>query len=122
MMLDDFEELLECPLCCEKSEDPRSLPCQHFYCTKCLTRLIETSQFPNRFNCPNCRIEVQIPPGKARDFPAAFMINKLRKAVSKRIKAVKEGRQRCSEHGKELDLYCNKCHENICSKCILDIQ
>ena len=59
---DDLKDTLECPLCYEKCEDPRGLPCQHWYCIKCLTRLIDTAHNPYNFSCPNCRVEIPIPP------------------------------------------------------------
>lgn len=107
--LSALEDMLECPLCFEKSEEPKSLPCQHWFCASCVTRLIEQSS-SNEFQCPSCRAAVPIPPGTAaRDFPVAFMVNRLNDALRGRIPPAPEGRPKCQLHRKELDLHCDRC-------------
>ena len=110
----NIQTMLECPLCFGRNDDRRFLPCHHWFCATCINQLIETAHFPNRFPCPNCRVEVPIPPGKANDFPTAYIINSLEDAVTKQIKS----KLRCIEHEKDLDLYCDKCQKNICAKCV----
>ena len=39
--LDELEVLLECPICMERVNDPRSLPCFHNFCKVCLENYVE---------------------------------------------------------------------------------
>ena len=80
-ILQDLEELLECSLCMEICDNPKTLPCHHWYCKPCIVKLIEKSKQPNSFVCPTCRVEVPTPPEGAAGFPAAFFVNRFVEAV-----------------------------------------
>ncbi|XP_033759488.1 uncharacterized protein LOC117341733 [Pecten maximus] len=52
--------LLECPICLEQMQQPKSLPCLHSFCTKCLGTYIVTDlsgemEDVTSFPCPVCR-------------------------------------------------------------------
>ena len=36
--MEKFEELVTCPICCDRLKSPRMLPCQHTLCFNCLGR------------------------------------------------------------------------------------
>ncbi|CAF0836348.1 unnamed protein product [Didymodactylos carnosus] len=50
----DLESLLECSLCLDRFQEPRLIPCQHTYCTKCIQELCEGS---DTIICPQCRAQ-----------------------------------------------------------------
>ena len=52
-------------------KEPRELPCGHTFCTICLERLIEDSQF---VDCPSCRSKHVIP---RNGFRIDFRTNRL---------------------------------------------
>lgn len=96
----------------------RFLPCHHWYCSLCITKLIDTSDNSGSFLCPNCRVGVLIPAGKVDDFPVAFIINQLRDAVAEQRKRFPSGKSTCVDHKKDLVLYCETCSDYICTKCV----
>ncbi|GAB1606746.1 tripartite motif-containing protein 3-like [Argonauta hians] len=58
---------ITCPICLEILNRPLTLtPCLHSYCTECLRSYVSNSNFTNSngiFPCPECRNEIQLPPG-----------------------------------------------------------
>ena len=58
--LDELEVLLECPICMDRINDPRSLPCFHNFCKVCLEKYVEglrDGKNVETFPCPTCRSE-----------------------------------------------------------------
>ena len=61
--LDELESLLECPICMERINDPRSLPCFHNFCKVCLHKYVEglrDGKNIEMFPCPTCRSEFSL--------------------------------------------------------------
>ena len=61
--LDELESLLECPICMERINDPRSLPCFHNFCKVCLHKYVEGlrgGKNVEMFPCPTCRSEFSL--------------------------------------------------------------
>ena len=61
--LDELESLLECPICMERINDPRSLPCFHNFCKVCLHKYVEglrDGKNVEMFPCPTCRSEFSL--------------------------------------------------------------
>lgn len=50
--LEDFEELLKCDVCKDLLNEPKTLLCQHTFCTSCVSNLKE---------CPMCRLKLFLP-------------------------------------------------------------
>ena len=63
LSLQKLDEELTCPVCTEHFKDPKVLPCLHYYCKTCIADLIKRA-VGGRFNCPECRREVQADPGR----------------------------------------------------------
>lgn len=52
-----LNELLECPVCLKQLDQTcKVLPCQHTFCRRCLTDVVETRK---ELRCPECRILVE---------------------------------------------------------------
>ncbi|OWF48440.1 Tripartite motif-containing protein 2 [Mizuhopecten yessoensis] len=54
------QHLLECPICLERFQEPKSLPCHHSFCQDCLgtyitKELSEKMASATSFPCPVCR-------------------------------------------------------------------
>ena len=52
-----LNELLECPVCLKQLDQTcKVLPCQHTFCRRCLTDVVETRK---ELRCPECRVLVE---------------------------------------------------------------
>lgn len=77
---DGPSESLNCPMCFNRFDDPRVLPCFHTYCRRCLDAHVGGRL---RFPCPSCREEVYLGEGGTIDtLPANSFIGDILKVVS----------------------------------------
>ncbi|XP_053386556.1 uncharacterized protein LOC123538869 isoform X2 [Mercenaria mercenaria] len=67
-------EQLECPVCLDRYETPKVLPCQHTFCLQCLGRVVENR---NVVRCPECRVEHIVPATGISGFPTNITIQRL---------------------------------------------
>jgi hypothetical protein len=58
---ENYEDLVSCSVCYEvfdglsQLKTPKTLPCQHTYCSQCIQNLIKNSPSESKkFNCPQC--------------------------------------------------------------------
>ena len=63
----DLKSLLECSICLETFEDPRTLPCLHSFCKNCLENFVEGKR-NDELNCPVCRCNFTLNEGKDNTF------------------------------------------------------
>ena len=70
-------DVTECPICCESFTDPRSLPCIHAYCLKCIESYGRNNQPGSTMPCLLCRKEFMVPEGGLGALPRNFFIEKL---------------------------------------------
>lgn len=73
-------ETQHCPICLNRYDDPRVLPCFHTYCRRCLDAHVAGRL---RFPCPSCREEVYLGEGGTIDtLPTNSFIGDILKVVS----------------------------------------
>ena len=58
----DLKSLLECSICLETFDDPRTLPCLHSFCKKCLENFVN-GKCEDELNCPVCRRKFKLNEG-----------------------------------------------------------
>ena len=69
---------LNCAVCLERFADPRTLPCHHSFCLRCLRGAPqEQEEGCVLIKCPTCREPSQLPEGGTDQLPTAFLINNL---------------------------------------------
>ena len=69
---------LNCAVCLERFVDPRTLPCHHSFCLRCLGSVQrEEDQECVLIRCPTCRKPTHLPEGGTEQLPTAFLINNL---------------------------------------------
>ena len=121
-----LEEQLTCSICLERYANPRTLPCQHFFCQDCLGHLPVEMREEKRFvRCPTCRHRAQLPDSGACGLPPAFFINNLLEVADSFSKlSLKNGPPNqdepaslCQRHGKPMEVFCESCQELICHHC-----
>ena len=110
---------LTCGVCLDRYTDPRTLPCHHSFCKKCIDRLpVELDNGRPFIKCP-LKCETRILLSKDRAFPPAFHINSLLEIDELLRKTpANEPVQVCPTHNKPRDMFCETCDQLICLRCI----
>ena len=78
--INQLEENLQCTVCLERLNDPRTLPCCHSFCKVCLEGFVKTCRDKaprpiRELPCPNCRTTFVIEPDKqVADMPRNHFI------------------------------------------------
>ena len=97
-----------CPICLEVFDNPKSLPCIHGFCLKCLEQHFRDKKPGNMVPCPLCRKDFRIPREGLCGLQHHFIIQHLVDARG----------SYCDKHkDKQVELYCRDCNENICVLC-----
>jgi len=120
-----LDDITECPICTEVYTDPRSLPCVHTYCLKCLETYCTDKQPGDQLACPLCRKEFTLPSNGVRDLPKNFFVGKF--LQMKKLSSVESKTSPCEacsgneESGSEVQnfasVYCVECQMKFCQKC-----
>ena len=76
-----IRDITKCPICLDDCEDPRSLPCLHTFCLKCIRQHCEFKHPGDEVECPVCRKEFQIPDKGVEGIQHNFFVDDL---ISKR--------------------------------------
>lgn len=123
-LMSSLGDLLVCPVCKEVYCQPRSLPCQHNLCHKCLSTLItkirELERKSTDFPCPVCRNVTKLPEGTIDLQVASFPVNRLVLSMMDAMMAHEDDWPKCKFHpDKSADLVCVTHDILVCSKCIL---
>ena len=80
---DVLEKEITCAICHEHYQEPKVLPCCHYYCKQCLRQLALRRGLGQPFPCPECRRDVSLPAGGLDQLPTAFFVNRMKEAHSK---------------------------------------
>ena len=141
--LEKIRKILECGLCLESFDDPRSLPCQHTFCRKCLIALSQRNS-RRTLKCPYCRKESNIPKGGPDGYERNITIVSIQDVLqAQRGTEDCEEQETCRDAGDysspqsraghlemvdhmecvqhpltEVDQWCNECGKPICEECI----
>ena len=107
-----------CPICLGICDNPKSLPCLHAFCLRCLQGLYRGRLPGDRASCPKCRKDFRIPRDGVGGLQHHFIVQQLVDQERERIR-LRGGF--CDEHkDEEVKLYCHDCKENICLVCSAD--
>jgi len=118
-------DLTTCPICLNLFDIPKSLPCLHAFCLKCLQGHFKDKCSGDEVPCPMCRKSFQIPSDGLGGLQHHFFIQRLvdiRKAFSGEIE---EGPCDVCLHESEADsdntptatTYCVDCNQKLCEQC-----
>ena len=116
--LQDLKDKITCTVCQEFFQDPKILPCFHYYCKQCVLQLAAREQ---PFPCPECRGDMFLPPTGADGFPTAFFVNRLvslHDAMEKVQGATSSGNLICEQcRSDKAVAFCRHCAHFICDHC-----
>ena len=114
-----LEDITECSVCSEHFTDPRSLPCIHTFCLKCLESYSKDKQPGNPIPCPVCRKEFTIPDDGVSALPKNFFLVKMLNITSmSKCQNQDSFCELCDiEHKRTATTYCIETQEKLCDGC-----
>jgi len=118
-------DLTTCPICTDLFDNPKSLPCLHACCLKCLQGYFKDKNPGDQVPCPMCRMEFQIPPNGLDSLQHHLFIQQLvdiRKASSEEFDNVPcevclEESHEDSDKIPTATMYCVDCNQKLCEQC-----
>ena len=123
---------ITCAICQEHYTEPKLLPCSHYFCKKCVVKLVLRAGAGKPFSCPECREEVILPKGSVDKLQTAFFINRIQGSIVTLEEAHGEvvhqesgtideesHPKKCPAHKEPLIVYCFDCGRLICSHCMV---
>jgi len=119
------DDLTTCPICCEVFDVPKSLPCLHGFCLKCLQHYFIDKGPGDEVPCPSCRNEFKIPSDGLGGLRHHFIVQQLvdvRKASSAGLdkmlcEVCSEESGEDSEKIRMATMYCIDCSQSLCEQC-----
>ena len=116
--VEQLEKEITCGICQEHYTEPKLLPCFHYFCEKCILRLVQTAGPAKPVSCPECRFEVTLTEQKVGELKAAFFITRLKANILAVSQGKREVKCELCVLGNKAEAYCPQCAMNICSSCI----
>ncbi|KAK3582876.1 hypothetical protein CHS0354_012488 [Potamilus streckersoni] len=107
------EETDNCTLCFKKFIEPKILPCFHSFCRRCLDIYAEKHVRNEKFPCPLCLMECNLPPTGVGDLQTNFYI----KAAQTRASKVANTKCDTCEEGFRAERSCIECDQSLCDNC-----
>ena len=114
--LEKLEAEITCPVCQDHFDEPKVLPCLHYYCKKCIKDLTLRSR---PFPCPECREEIFLNENNPDKLPTAFFVNRMKELYIYMKKAhgkVEAPCEMCSQS--KSVAFCRQCTYFICTECV----
>ena len=109
------EDEITCPVCQDHFQEPKILPCCHYYCKQCIQKLANRADANQPFPCPECRRDTLLP----QTIPTAFFVNRMKELHTKMEKAHGKVEALCEQcSGGKSTAFCRHCTEFICEECV----
>jgi len=115
-----------CSICLDVFDNPKSLPCLHGFCLKCLERHFKDNSPADEVPRPLCRKEFKIPPDGLVGLQHHFFIQHLVDARNASSKSTADGEacevcldenEGSSEEIPTATIYCIDCNQKLCERC-----
>ena len=117
--VEESEKEITCAVCHGHYNEPKVLPCYHYYCKECIYSLALRTGLDKPFSCPECRMDITLPQGSEDNLPTALFINRLKQVHSKLEKAHGKVDAKCELcHGAKAEAFCRQCTSFICADCV----
>ncbi len=119
--LEELESEITCGICQEYCTEPKILPCLHYYCKQCISKLAQRSATGNPFHCPECRCAATLPEGGVDQLRTTFFINRLKSKVTtiKKVHGKVEVKcELCMDSTSNAEAFCRQCARFICKDCV----
>ena len=119
-LLKNLKEHVTCSICLDTFTDPKTITCLHTFCRECIKKHALISQRNEKFRCPECQAEVDLPEANRFDkLPTSFHHNSLLSVLA--IRQSGKGNDIscgvCKKKSAEIS-YCFECAKFMCSDCV----
>ncbi len=123
--LERFREELTCSICGSLYDKPKTIPCLHTFCTKCLDGHVkkrpldhESGDSREQFNCPLCKNLVKVPNGDVSSLPTNRSYENLVCHLTLEDKVTSEEGAKCGDcEDKNATFLCKSCNLPLCDDC-----
>ena len=118
--VEELEQEVTCPVCQDHFQEPKILPCLHYYCKGCIEALAKRAGGPNQpFPCPECRTPTLLPQGDPDQLQTAFFVNRMKEVHAKLEKVQGKVEAKCEMcSGGVATAFCRHCMDFICAECV----
>jgi tripartite motif-containing protein 56 len=135
LKLSCVDEMTQCPICLRDLDNPRSLPCLHTFCLRCLQTQWHDRSPGDRMPCPVCRAALRIPSDGLTTLPHNFFLQQLidakhaavAEAASATSSVAAQVQPQCDVCCATVDgpvgqvaaasVYCVDCRQKLCERC-----
>ena len=124
-LLKSLKKQVTCSICLDTYTEPKTISCLHTFCCECLQRHAIENQRQEKFRCPECQAEIDLPQGNCFDrLPNSFFHKSLLGVLLQAEDCKAVARQQldtCSQHTEErLRYYCSSCEACTCPICVTE--
>ena len=117
--VEELEKEVTCPVCHDHFQEPKILPCLHYYCKACVQRLAWRAGANQPFPCPECRTDTFLPQDDPDQLPTAFFVNRMKEVHAKLEKVEGKVEAKCEQCcGGVATAFCRHCMDFICADCV----
>ena len=117
--LRNLKKHVSCSICLDIYNDPKTISCLHTFCFECLSNHARASHRQEKFPCPECRAEIDLPDGNRFDsLPTSFFHNSLLSLLA--VRQIGDGSGITCDHCKKRSsdvYYCFDCARFMCTDC-----
>ena len=117
--VEELEKEVTCPVCHDHFQEPKILPCLHYYCKACVQKLAWRAGANQPFPCPECRTDTFLPQDDPDQLPTAFFVNRMIEVHAKLEKVEGKMEAKCEQCcGGVATAFCRHCMDFICADCV----
>ena len=116
----NLQKEVECPLCLETVNNPKTLPCLHSFCLECLDKHagFARRQLQATIKCPVCQTSFQIPEGDSfKNLPTSYHLNRLVDVLALKDRGAQAQKCGSCDENNTAFSYCFVCQSFLCTPC-----
>ena len=118
-LLKDLKKHLECSICLDTYNEPKTISCLHTFCCHCLENHARASHRQGKFRCPECQAQIDLPEGnRFKSLPSSFFHNSLLSLLA--VRRTGDGSNitcsQCKKNNSQM-YYCFDCGRFMCPDC-----
>ncbi len=110
------EKDITCGICHQHYDEPKVLPCCHYFCKECINQKMGKDRL---FSCPKCFQDTTLPQGGVDHLKTAFFVIRMKEMHSKMDRVHGKVKPKCEQcSGAKAEAFCRQCTQFICAECV----